>query len=527
MKQETLANRFKALDSARSGKMERARECAALTIPSTLPPLGWNEEMDLPQPYSSQAAKGALALTSRFQFSVVPLNNLPAFSLGLKNGEEPSPELNTLLSLSSDQIYRKILSNNFREIVSETLLQAIIVGDYLIEYDKDMLCKGHRLDHFVVLYSADGILMEAIYMEFEKIPNEEQDFTKLNYDTVNCERRGYRTIYCQYLYDPEEKTYKVTKQYADGTEISSEDGIKVPKITHVRWNIVPGTNYGRSYVESLRADIKALEGFTEALLNGLTAASVFWMCIDPGGRTDIAALQEAAIGAWVSGRKEDIFVASPAATMQPQISSAYQSVETYRQQIAQAFLMAGASIPNKDRVTAEHVRVITQELHNVVGIAAISLPKDLWGSAIRYAVAAMIENGELDPQFEKQFFDSENATLSMNIMTGLQALNRETELQKLMQMGEMVRNLPPQAQERFKWEQYNKSLITAIGFNPENWVKSDKEVAQERQLMMQEQAKMMAMQGMQQAALQDVQQTGGQNVSAVADELIQDNQEMV
>ena len=39
----TNADRFRILDSLRTSKLERSRFCSSLTIPSVLPPEGWNE----------------------------------------------------------------------------------------------------------------------------------------------------------------------------------------------------------------------------------------------------------------------------------------------------------------------------------------------------------------------------------------------------------------------------------------------------------------------------------------------------
>jgi hypothetical protein len=69
-------------------------------------------------------------------------------------------------------------------------------------------------------------------------------------------------------------------------------------------------------------------------------------------------------------------------------------------------------------------------------------------------------------------------------------LSRETELQKLMQMGEMVRNLPPQSLESFKWAAYGRALISSLGFNPDNWVKTEEELAEEKAKEMEQQAQM-------------------------------------
>ena len=77
-------------------------------------------------------------------------------------------------------------------------------------------------------------------------------------------------------------------------------------------------------------------------------------------------------------------------------------------------------------------------------------------------------------------FDEEGGLLNVEIVTGLQALSRDSDLQKLMQMGEMVRNLPEPAVAMFKWDQYGKALITSLGFNADLWVKSEDQVKQEQ-----------------------------------------------
>jgi hypothetical protein len=134
----------------------------------------------------------------------------------------------------------------------------------------------------------------------------------------------------------------------------------------------------------------------------------------------------------------------------------------------------------------------------------------------------MIESDDLDKRMYEQFFDKDGS-LSVEVITGLQALSRDTDLQKLMQMGEMVRNLPEQAAASFKWEEYARSLITALGYDARNWVRSAEEVREEQMAMDAQKAQMQMQQQaggvvantagniMQQAASQDL-ASGGQNI---------------
>ena len=57
MSEKSIADRFFALDSLRRAKLDRARGCAALTLPELLPPYGWTETEQPEPPYSSVQAE--------------------------------------------------------------------------------------------------------------------------------------------------------------------------------------------------------------------------------------------------------------------------------------------------------------------------------------------------------------------------------------------------------------------------------------------------------------------------------------
>ena len=117
--------------------------------------------------------------------------------------------------------------------------------------------------------------------------------------------------------------------------------------------------------------------------------------------------------------------------------------------------------------------------------------------------------------------------MTVEIVTGLQSLSRDSDLQKLMQMGEMVRNLPEQAMAMFRWEEYGRALITSLGFDSNNWVKSEEEVKEEQRKMQEEQQQQQmqasvmqqAQQVAGQAAQKDIQETGGQGIAQVAQQM--------
>ena len=72
MKDQTLEERFRLLDGRRQYRIDLARKCASLTIPSVLPPLNWTDGMALPQPFSSIASRGVTAMSSRMLSALMP-----------------------------------------------------------------------------------------------------------------------------------------------------------------------------------------------------------------------------------------------------------------------------------------------------------------------------------------------------------------------------------------------------------------------------------------------------------------------
>ena len=473
-----LQERYRILDGNRTSKLDRARYCSMLTIPTILPPESWDEGRALPQPYSSVASRGVTSLASRMLSALIPLNDAPFFRFALKDGSFAPQEVDSYLETVAYQVYRKMVSTNLRESVYQALQNLIITGDVLMMMDDNYFYTNYRLDQYVVQRNIMGEVIEVIHLEYEVV-----DPDDVRYDQSSIEyRQGYCTYYCQYIKDDEGHWY-YRKEHANG-DLHSDGVYIVPPFAILRWFSIPGENYGRSHCEDILGDLRSLESYTKSQIEGLAASSSFWIAIDPNGVTEIDDIATQRNGAFVAARQQDVFTISPAATMNPQIQAASAAVENMRREIGQAFLMTGQAIPSGDRVTATAVRMIGSELETVLGGAFSSIARTLMEPIVKRCIVQMLNDGLLEEGLEEQFF-SEDGTLDLHIITGLQALSRDSDLQKLMQLGEMVRNLPPEAVSTFRWDAYASQLITSLGFDPRQWVRSEEEV---REMQLQQQA---------------------------------------
>ena len=507
-----LLTRFQTLDGNRSGKMYRSRSCSALTIPMLLPPEGWDDHRALPQPYSSVSSRGVTSLSSRILSALIPLNDAPFFQFGMVDGSEAPHEVDAYLETLSYQVYRKLISTNLRETVYQALQSLIVVGDSLIIMDTDYFFTTYRLDQYVVQRDVMGEVMEVLHLEYESI-----DPDDIRFQGGDIEYRdGFRTLVCQYLYNKEHNVWHYSKEDSKGNVESTGEYLVCP-FAVLRWTGMTGENYGRSHCEDILGDILSLEAFTKAQIEGLAAASTFWIGIDPSGVTEVDDIASRRNGSFVSARQPDVFTISPAATMVSQVQAASNAVEAMRREVGQAFLSTGQAIPSGDRVTATAVRMIGSELETILGGAFSSIARTLMEPLVKRCLVQMLDNGLLDPTLGEQFFD-EDSTLSVDIITGLQALSRDTDLQKLMQMGDMVRNLPPEAIATFKWDAYASQLISSLGFDPRMWVKDPEVIKQEQAEMQQQQMQMQTKGAMGNAAAN----AAGQAAGSMASNALQD-----
>tara|TARA_R100000655_G_scaffold30270_1_gene61058 strand:+ start:13943 stop:15571 length:1629 start_codon:yes stop_codon:yes gene_type:complete len=504
MKDQTLADRYRVLNSKRQRKLDHAREASRLTIPTILPPESHGEEDQLYTPYSSVPARGVTAMSSKMLSALIPLNEEPFFKFAIKDGVNPSVQVNNYLESMADQVYNKIKSKNLREVVFLALQHLIITGDVLFVIEDDMSCRLIRLDNYVVRRDVVGNLKEIIFVEYE-LKEEDDDqldmYSSFQAGSYAENKHGYNSVFVQCLYNEEDKIWYVKKEKEE--EIFEEGEYNILPYIPLRWGYSVGDNYGRSHCEDILGDITALEAYSEALVESMAAGSAFWIAVDPAGITDIDDIAAAPNGTYVAARQQDVFTLTPSGTMNAQIQSTNQAVEIMRREIGRSFLLESASIPSGDRVTATAVRMIGTELETVLGGAFGSISRDLFVPLVNRCVYVMIAEEAIDERLYEEFL--EDGILSVDIVTGLQALSRDTDLNKLMQLGEMVRNLPEQIAMMFKWDEYGKALVTALGFDSDNWVKNEAEVREQ----MMEQQQMMAAQQMQ----QQLTATAGQQVA--------------
>jgi len=241
----------------------------------------------------------------------------------------------------------------------------------------------------------------------------------------------------------------------------------------LRWKAVPGTDYGRGHVEEYLGALTSLEGLSQSIVEFAAVASKIVFLVHPNSTTDVEEVNRAESGEAVTGSKADID------TLQLEKFADFQVAEkvvaSLENQIARAFLLRSAMTRDAERVTAEEIRAIAQELEDVLGGVYTVQANELQLPLVRRLMAVMTAKQEL-PALPKGSVDP-------IIISGFQALGRNQALSKLRGfIQDFTGLLGPQAPSYLKPLEIGTRLGVAWGVEGlGDIIKSPDEVAQDQQ----------------------------------------------
>ena len=133
----------------------------------------------------------------------------------------------------------------------------------------------------------------------------------------------------------------------------------------LRFSRIDGESYGRGFVEEYIGDLKSLEALQQAIVEGSAASAKVLFLVRPNGTTKARVLAESPNGAIVNGDANDV------TTLQVQksgdFSIAYQTIQAITERLSFAFLLNSSVQRQAERVTAEEVRYMAQELETALG----------------------------------------------------------------------------------------------------------------------------------------------------------------
>ena len=485
---------YNECETLRQTYLERARECSELTIPTLVPPQGHSFATKYVTPYQGIGARGVNNLASKLLLTLFPPNS-PFFRLSvdrykliqLGGDNEAKTELEKALSEIERTVMREVETSALRVPVFEALKHLVVAGNVLVVTPKEGGIRVFQLENYIVKRDPYGNVLHIVTKETVS-PSVLPDDIK---GQVNIEALQRQTGYNEPTIDlytavcrQEDGRFYVWQE-AEGTAIpgtegyfKEEDNPYIP----LRYSRVDGEDYGRGLVEEYLGDLKSLEALTQAIVKLAAASSNIKILVDPNGTTKAKALAESPSGAFVSGRSNDVSVLQLEKFADLRVAK--EVAEAIEQRLSFAFLLNAAVQRDAERVTAEEIRFMAQELEAALGGAYSILSQEFQLPLVTRIMDRMAKEKRL-PKVPK------GDLVKPMIVTGVEALGRGNDLSKLDMFVAGVGQIfgPEAIQQYVNVSDYLNRRATSLGIDTEGLIRSQEDVqaeaqAQQQQMMM-------------------------------------------
>jgi len=421
----SLQGLWKTLENKKYAFLRRAREASALTLPFVIPPQSSSGATDLATPFQSDGARAVNNLAAKLLLSQFPPNS-PFFKLVLDSstaqelagvGEEASDEVRKSLIAIVDSVHHEIETSGFRPVAAETFRNLVISGNALFEWQPDQEPRMFSLESYCCIRDGSGnIELVLIQEKLSKttLPPEIQGLVKVE--------EGSEEVLLYTLYHRKPDGSWMTKQEAGQAEISqgSLNAEDLPVLA-LRMNRKQGESYGRGIVEEYLGDLRSLEALSQSLVHGAAASARLLGLVDPNGSTDVQRLNDTPNGGFTPGNAEDVtWLRVEKAS---DFSFVLQASMQIRENLARAFLLNTSIQRQAERVTAEEIRFLAQELSDTFGGTYATLAREFQSPLVKLLLRRLQEEQKIPPLPE--------GLVEPKIVTGIEALGRGQELLRL------------------------------------------------------------------------------------------------
>ena len=481
--------RYLQLSNKRDPFLQRGRACASVTIPALCPV----NETDTGSafyetPYQSVGAQGVSSLAAQLLTTMLPANeSFFRFSADATEMEKLGlgvADADNALAAIERAITDEIEIKSMRVPLFEALKQLIVVGNSLLYITPNDGMKVYRLNRYVVKRDAMGNVLEIIVKDNISV-------STLPLETQKELQRGALEEDKEFSVDSEIEMYTHIKRTPKGSWTAQQEagGIviestktKYPKdrlpFLPLRLMTADGEDYGRSYTEEYLGDLNTHEALSKAMTEGSVAAARILFLVRPNGTTRARTLQELPNGGIGQGSADDVSCVQM--NKQADFSVVRQQIVDLTQRLEQIFLM-GSSVQRKgERVTAEEIRYLVSVLEkNLGGVYS------LLSASFQLPLVTLLM---FNMQKAKRLPNLPKGLLKPTVTTGLSALGRNKDLEKLQQFGQIALQAAQLKQlGSVDVQEYMLRATVAIGLDADGLVITKEQMQADQQQQMQQQ----------------------------------------
>lgn len=482
----TAKERYDKLTSDRAPYLDRARQCAKLTIPSLFPDEGANGNTSFTTPEQSMGARGVNNISAKLLLALFPPNT-PFFkmevdeitSAELTQQEGVKDEVDKALAMFT----RKTMSDSevraLRSDLYEYFRHQTVAGNGTLYIPEEGRARFYRLDKYVARRDPEGTLMEWVgkeQIDRRALPPEVAKSIP-DADAKSNEQDDVDTLdLYTYVWLNEEGQYEVFQEIAGKVVPGSEGTYERNELPFIvgRFIKVDGEHYGRGYVEEYLGDLVALESFTKSIREFVAIASRINPVVNPNSTLRAKDVAQAENGDVLSGEEGSVWYLQ--VERYNDFRVAKEMVNSLMESLSFAFMMNTAIQRPGERVTAEEIRYMARELEDTLGGVYSVQAVDLQLPLARVLIASLRSRGLLP--------DLPSGIVEPHVVTGMDALGRGNDLSNLLQWKAVIGDTP--ALEEVNWSKFALRAANALNVETSGLVLSAEEKAALQQQKMQE-----------------------------------------
>jgi hypothetical protein len=480
----------------------RCEDYALWTLPYVFPILG-TKDTEQQGPVDSTGARAVNNLSNKLVMTLFQPYS-PFFRLNVssditndlkREAEEGNDEdaktvlseLDKTLAQAEKDAMQLLDYNRFRTEATMIAKSLVVTGNSLMYYPEgDGRVQSYGLRDYCVVRDLSGTVIEILTRDkkaFATFPEAVQDQIRSVSKGKKYKDTSDVTIYTSIILKEDGK-YHMT-QAADDFTLDSKATWTAEENPYIvlTWNLVRGEDYGRGLVEDYAGSFHALFVLNNSLVDMVGIAADIKFLVDPGSVLDVKALNDSESGTYHTGKEGDI--TTPQFNKQFDMQFVMSAIERFQQQIGQAFLLNSAVTRDAERVTAEEIRYVAQELELSHG-GIYSRFAEEW--QLRLAILLLRR---------LNFKIGKNKTIYPQIITGLDSLSRAGDLDNLrlfvMDM-QLLNEVPEDIRAVIDPERFAAYIGVRRGVDYEKFTKSRSQLLQEQQAMQAVQENQMQMQ---------------------------------
>lgn len=475
---ETAKEIYERLENERKSYVTRAEDCAKYTIPSLFPKETDNKDTKYETPWQSVGARGLNNLTAKLLLALFPPNS-PFYKLTLRDDiaayYEADPQAKYEIEQKLVQLEQIILNcietYQIRVTINEALKQLLVAGNCcLFLPPKEGGIKLYRLSSYVIQRDALGNTIQLVATDkltFATLPADVKNLVDPN------KKPDEEVVVYTHIYYSNDDDRMYSYQEIEGKQIpGTENNYPKDKCPWIPLRLIKldGESYGRSYVEEYLGDLKSLEGLQKAIVELAAIAATVINLVNPNGITQVRKVTKCKNGGFAPGRRSDIETMQLEKQQDMQIAK--QTADALEARLSYVFMLNSAVQRSGERVTAEEIRYVAGELEDTLGGIYSILSQELQLPLVRRLLAQLQSTGQI-PQLPDNMIEPA-------ITTGIEALGRGHDLNKLTTFLSLVKDIP-EAQQRLQWGNLITAIASGSNIDTTGLVKSDEEMQQEMQ----------------------------------------------